>query len=280
MVEPLSEKLKMIDRNDNSLSVSAQCRLLNIARSNLYYTPADESEENLLIMRFLDEQYFKTPFYGARKLTELLRQEGFIINKKRIKRLMKKINWQTIYRGPHTSIANKDHKVYPYLLRNLTINKVNQVWSTDITYIPMPRGYMYLCAIIDVHTRFVVGWSLSNTMTAEWCLSILQQAVMKHGKPQIINTDQGSQFTSDVFTQWIIKNEIKLSMDGKGRALDNIWIERLWRSVKYEDVYLKNYCTVPELEVGLKKYFTFYNQKRIHETLNYKTPEKLYKQAA
>lgn len=280
MVEPLSEKLKMINRKHAALSISAQCKLLNIARSNLYYTPSSETEENLLIMRFLDEQYFKTPFYGVRKLTELLRQEGFIINKKRVKRLMKKINWQTIYRGPHTSIGNKAHTVYPYLLRNLTINRANQAWSMDITYIPMPRGYMYLCAIIDVHTRFVVGWSISNTMTTEWCLNIVEQAVMQYGKPEIINTDQGSQFTSNIVTQWVIKNEIKLSMDGKGRATDNIWIERLWRSVKYEDIYIKSYASVIELEQGLNYYFNFYNKERIHEALNYKTPQTIYKQAA
>jgi putative transposase len=251
-----------------------------MSRSNLYYQAVPETEENLLIMRFLDEQYFKTPFYGLRKLTKLLQQEGFCINKKRVRRLMYKINWQTIYRAPNTSIANKEHKIYPYLLRTMQIDQVNQVWSMDITYIPMRKGFMYLCAIIDVHTRYVVKWSLSNTMTTDWCLNTIQESISLHGKPQVVNTDQGSQFTSNVFTGFLEKSEIKISMDGKGRAIDNIWIERLWRSVKYEDVYLKSYSTVTELEAGLKKYFTFYNQERIHETLDYKTPDFFYKQAA
>lgn len=279
-MKPLIEKKAMIEKEHTQLSISRQCQLLEIARSNLYYQPASEEEENLLIMRFLDEQYFKTPFYGVRKLTKLLQQEGFNINKKRVRRLMYKINWQTIYRAPNTSIGNKEHKIYPYLLRNMQINKANQVWSMDITYIPMRKGFMYLCAIIDVHTRYVVNWSISNTMTAEWCLNTMQEAIQIHCKPEIVNTDQGSQFTSNLFTDYLELNDIKISMDGKGRAIDNIWIERLWRSVKYEDVYLKCYSSVPELEIGLKKYFIFYNQERIHETLNYKTPEKEYKQAA
>ena len=270
----------MIEKEHPQLSVSKQCQLLDLARSNLYYQAIGETEENLLIMHFLDEQYFKTPFYGIRKLTALLRQEGFKINKKRVRRLMHKINWQTIYRAPNTSVANKENKIYPYLLCNMHINKANQVCSTDITYIPMRKGFMYLCAVIDVHTRYVVNWSLSNVMTADWCLNTIQEAMRLNGKPEIVNTDQGSQFTSNMFTGFLEKNEIKISMDGKGRAIDNIWIERLWRSVKYEDVYLKSYSSVTELEDGLKKYFIFYNQERIHETLSYRTPEKVYKQVA
>lgn len=273
---PIKKKLAMINRESTVLSISAQCKLLNISRGNLYYTPVPETQENLKIMSFLDKQYYKTPFYGSRKLTVILNNEGFKVCRKRVKRLMRKINWQTFYQAPNTSLANKEHKIYPYLLRNLVTQKANQVWSTDITYIAMPRGFMYLCAIIDVHTRFVVGWSISNTMTAQWCLDLMQQAIATYGKPQIVNTDQGSQYTSTIFTEYLLQNGIKISMDGKGRALDNIWIERLWRSVKYEDIYLKSYATVSELEQGLQHYFEFYNNERIHEKIDYKTPYQSY----
>jgi putative transposase len=276
MVKSINEKRKLIDRSHNQLSLCAQCVLLAISRSSLYYTPSTESEENLAIMTFLDKQYYETPFYGSRKLAVILCQAGYKVSRKRVSRLMKLINWQTFYRAPNTSLRNKEHKIYPYLLRNMNIETKNQVWSTDITYIAMPRGFMYLCAIIDVYTRYVVGWSISNTMTAEWCLDILKEAVNNYGLPQIVNTDQGSQFTSDVYTSYLNENKIKISMDGKGRALDNIWIERLWRSVKYEDIYLKCYTTVTELETGIDNYFKFYNLKRPHENLNYKTPNEMY----
>ena len=276
MVKSISEKRTLIDRKHPHLSLCAQCILLTLSRSSVYYTPSTESEENLSIMAFLDKQYYETPFYGSRKLTVILKQAGYKVSRKRVSRLMKLINWQTFYRAPNTSLRNKEHKIYPYLLRNMSIEKKNQVWSTDITYIAMPRGFMYLCAIIDVHTRYVVGWGISNTMTAEWCLDVLKDAINKHGVPEIVNTDQGSQFTSDVYTSYLNENKIKISMDGKGRALDNIWIERLWRSVKYEDIYLKCYTTVAELEIGIENYFEFYNIKRPHENLNYKTPFNKY----
>lgn len=272
----ITQKRALIERLHPSLSLCSQCILLAISRSSVYYTPASESEQNLLIMAFLDKQYFETPFYGSRKLCVTLQKAGFKACRKRVSRLMKLMNWQTIFRSPNTSLGNKAHKTYPYLLRNMAINEKNQVWSTDITYIAMPRGFMYLCAIIDVRTRFVVGWSLSNTMTTEWCLGVLKQAVAHYGKPQIVNTDQGSQFTSDDFTGYLKNNGIKISMDGRGRALDNIWIERLWRSVKYEDIYLKCYTTVEELEIGINKYFKFYNEDRPHETMKYKTPIEMY----
>lgn len=276
MVKSLSEKRSMIDSSYPELSLCAQCILLAISRSSVYYTPATESEENLEIMAYLDKQYFETPFFGSRKLVIILKKAGYHVCRKRVSRLMKLMNWQTIFRVPNTSVRNKEHKVYPYLLRNMPINEKNQVWSTDITYIAMPRGFMYLCAIIDVHTRFIVGWSLSNTMTTEWCLDVLKQAIADYGKPQIVNTDQGSQFTSNDFTDYLINNGIKISMDGKGRAVDNIWIERFWRSVKYEDIYLKCYTTVTELKSGLDKYFKFYNEDRPHETMKYKTPTEMY----
>ena len=270
----------MITKQQSSLSVVQQCRLLNLHRSGLYYQPCKEREENLFIMRLLDEQYFKTPFYGVRRLTAWLKQQGYYINRKRVKRLMELMGWQTIYRKPNTSKPCKENRIYPYLLRGLDINRVNQVWAMDITYVPMRKGFMYLCAIIDVHTRYVVNWSISNTMTAEWCRQVAEEAIEQHGKPEILNTDQGSQFTSGVFTELLKEKEVQISMDGKGRAIDNIFIERLWRSVKYEHIYLR----VPDdgvgLYEGLNDYFCFYNNERLHQSLGYKTPEVLYNKRA
>jgi putative transposase len=280
-MKPLEERRTMVEKGID-LSQRKQCELLTIHCSGLYYKPLEEGEENLKIMRMLDEQYFETPFYGALKLLAFLRENGFSINIKRVRRLMKLINWKTIYREPKTSIGNTLHQKYPYLLRHLKITERNQVWATDITYIPMKKGFMYLIAIIDLHTRYVVNWSISNSMTADWCAEVLKEAIKKHGKPKIFNTDQGSQFTSDVFINVLKYNEISISMDGKGRALDNIFIERLWRSVKYEDIYLKAYENGLDLYEGLKKYFIFYNNDRFHQSLNYKTPGEMYelKQAA
>lgn len=276
----MPERRVMITKQQSSLSVVQQCRLLNLHRSGLYYQPCKESEENLFIMRLLDEQYFKTPFYGVRRLTAWLKQQGYYINRKRVKRLMELMGWQTIYRKPNTSKPCKENRIYPYLLRGLDINRVNQVWAMDITYVPMRKGFMYLCAIIDVHTRYVVNWSISNTMTAEWCRQVAEEAIQQHGKPEILNTDQGSQFTSSVFTELLKEKEVQISMDGKGRAIDNIFIERLWRSVKYEHIYLR----VPEdgvgLYEGLNDYFCFYNSERLHQSLGYKTPEVLYNKRA
>ena len=262
------------------LSISAQCQLLTLTRSGFYYIPTGESEENLAIMRELDEQYFSTPFYGVLRLTALLILAGFKVNKKRVRRLMKLMNWQTIYREPRTTISDKTHYKYPYLLRGLKIDRCNQVWAMDITYIPMKTGFMYLTAIIDLHSRYVVQWSLSNTMSAEWCNEVLQEAIRNHGIPEIFNTDQGSQFTSEVFINTLIDNGIKISMDGKGRALDNIFIERLWRSVKYENVYLNVYENGLSLWKGLEQYFQFYNHERLHQSLDYHTPQQKYVLAA
>lgn len=274
-MKPLDERRKMVEKTIE-LSQQKQCNLLNIHRSGLYYRPLEESEENLKIMRLLDEQYFKTPFYGALKLLELLQENAFTVNIKRVRRLMKLVNWNTIYREPKTSIGHKLHQKYPYLLRHLKISERNQVWATDITYIPMKKGFMYLIAIIDLHTRYVLNWSLSNSMTADWCAEVLQETIKKHGKPKIFNTDQGSQFTSEIFINILKSNEISISMDGKGRALDNIYVERLWRSVKYEDIYLKAYENGLDLYEGLEKYFKFYNNERFHQSLNYKTPQVMY----
>ena len=276
-----SEQRKgMIDPCCPFLSISAQCQLLTLTRSGFYYIPSGESEENLAIMRQLDRQYFSTPFYGVLRLTALLILAGFKVNKKRVRRLMKLMNWQTIYREPHTTISDKTHYKYPYLLRGLKIERCNQVWAMDITYIPMKTGFMYLTAIIDLHSRYVVQWSLSNTMSAQWCAEVLQEAIKNHGVPEIFNTDQGSQFTSEVFINTLIDNGIKISMDGKGRALDNIFIERLWRSVKYENIYLNVYENGLSLWKGLEQYFQFYNQERLHQSLDYHTPKQKYVLAA
>lgn len=271
----LEQRRLMVD-HCSELSLTKQCDLLTIHRSGLYYKPLSECDENLGIMRKLDEQYFKTPFYGVLRLTALLQHEGYKINEKRTRRLMKLIHWQTIYREPKTTISNLTHYKYPYLLKGLKIERNNQVWAMDITYIPMHKGFMYLAAIIDLHSRYVVNWSISNTMSADWCSQVLDEAIVRHGKPEIFNTDQGSQFTSEVFINVLKNNEIQISMDGKGRALDNIFIERLWKSVKYENVYLNVYENGVDLYKGLNQYFEFYNHERIHQSLDYKTPNHRY----
>ena len=263
--------------------MNRQCKLLCLHRSGLYYRPEPESEENLTIMRWMDEQYLKTPFYGIRRIKELLQRSGYPkISRKRVKRLMQIMGWQTLYRRPNTSWKNKEHAIYPYLLKDLIINRRNQVWAIDITYVPMRRGFMYLCAIIDLHTRFVVNWGVSNTMTAQWCAMIVEEAIAMHGKPEIMNSDQGSQFTSFEYIELLSKeeNKIKISMDGKGRAIDNIFIERLWKSVKYENIYLHVYENGVQLYEGLQTYFNFYNSERLHQSLGYETPESLYRKAA
>lgn len=279
MISPEQRK-SMIEPHWHRLGISAQCQLLSLTRSSFYYVPTGESEENLAIMRKLDEQYFSTPFYGALRLTAVLILSGHKVNIKRVRRLMKLVNWQTIYREPHTTISDKTHYKYPYLLRGLKVEKCNQVWAMDITYIPMKTGFMYLTAIIDLHSRFVVQWSLSNTMSAEWCTEVFNEAIRNHGIPEIFNTDQGSQFTSEIFINALKYNGIKISMDGKGRALDNIFIERLWRSVKYENVYLNVYENGLSLWKGLDQYFQFYNHERLHQSLNYHTPKQKYVLAA
>ena len=270
------ERKKMVESNHEALSVNKQLDLVSISSSSFYYVPKGESEENLAILRLLDEQYFKTPFYGVLRLTALLVGLGYKVNRKRVRRLMQILDWKTIYREPKTTIRNKQHKKYPYLLGGLKINRCNQVWATDITYIPMKTGFMYLMAVVDLHSRYVLHWSLSNSMTAEWCAEVLQETLYQYGKPEIFNTDQGSQFTSDVFIKALTDNEIKISMDGKGRALDNIFVERLWRSVKYEHIYLNVYEDGLSLWKGLDGYFRFYNQERPHQSLKYKTPANCY----
>jgi len=281
-MRPLHERREMVERDHVRLSIVAQCKALRVHRSGLYYKPVEETSENLLIMRLLDEQYFLTPFYGVRRITEWLREKGYNINKKRVKRLMDLMGWQTIYRQKLTTKRRKGDPVYPYLLKGIEINRKNQAWAIDITYLPMKRGFMYLCAIIDIHTRYVVNWSISNTQNSEWVREVVEEAFQEHGRPEIMNSDQGSQFTSDDYTSLLLdtKNPVAISMDSKGRAIDNIFVERLWKSVKYENVYLRAYEDGVKLYKGLKEYFRFYNHERFHQSLDYKKPASVYLPAA
>jgi putative transposase len=253
--------------------------LIGLSRASLYYEPTEESAENLLLMRLLDEQYTRTPFYGVLKMTALLRGDGHLVNCKRVRRLLRLMGLEAIYPKPRLSLAAPGHQIYPYLLRGVKVTRVNQVWSADITYIRLLGGFVYLVAIIDWHSRYVLSWEVSTTMESEFCVSVLNRA-LQVAKPEIFNTDQGSQFTSCAFTGILKEREIAISMDGRGRALDNIFVERLWRSVKYEEVYLRDYETVPEAIKGLGRYFEFYNCERLHQSLDYKTPEAIYRLTA
>ena len=252
-----------------------QCELLGLNRATYYYRPARETVLNLELMRQIDEQYTAHPFYGRRKMTAILRRQGYDVNPKRVRRLMRKMGLEAIYQKPRTSKPEPGHRIYPYLLRNVRVTRPNQVWSTDITYIPMTNGFMYLTAVIDWFSRYVLSWQLSNTLETDFCIEALQQA-LAIGKPEIFNTDQGAQFTSLAFTAILDDASIDISMDGKGRAIDNIIVERLWRSLKYEDVYLNHYGSVPLLYTGMGNYFHFYNHERPHQSLGYRTPAALY----
>ena len=261
-----------------SLSVRKQCDLAGVPRSTWYYEPRGETEQNLFYMRLIDEQYTKTPFYGVPRMCWSLRQMGHLVNAKRVSRLMRLMGLQAIYPRKNLSVPAPGHKIYPYLLRGLKIDRPNQVWSTDITYIRMIRGFLYLCAVIDWNSRLVLSWRLSNTLDGDFCIETLQDALNTGAQPEIFNTDQGSQFTSPKFTKVLLDREIRISMDGRGRALDNVFIERLWRDVKYEHVFLHEYDNGRELHQGLKKYFQFRNKERPHEALGYKTPWEIYTQ--
>lgn len=257
------------------MSVRQQCSILGICRSGLLYTPIGTSELNLDLMEKIDKKYTDHPFYGRPKMTELLKKEGYQINGKRVGRLMQKMGIMAIYPKPNTSIRNKAHRVYPYLLRGRDITRSNEVWCADITYIRTEKGFMYLVAIMDWSSRYVIAWELSNTLDGDFCVRVLKRALAL-GKPEIFNTDQGSQFTSDRFTQTLLDQGIQISMDGKGRALDNVFIERLWRSLKYEMIYLRQFESVPELKSAIRAYLHFYNTERIHQGLAYKTPKEVY----
>jgi putative transposase len=267
-----------VDWPEKHFSLNRQCELLSLHKSGLYYQPKGESQQNLQLMRKIDEQYLKTPFAGYRMMSELLRREGEAVNEKRIRRLMRLMGLTAIYPKPDLSKANKAHKKYPYLIRNMIINQVNQVWSSDITYIPMKNGFLYLVAVMDWYSRYVLSWELSNSMESSFCVKALLTALERFGRPHIFNTDQGVQFTSDAFVDTLLDQNILVSMDGKGRASDNVFIERLWRSVKYEDVYLKSYSDGQSLFAGLETYFQFYNTQRPHQHLAKLTPAEVYYQ--
>lgn len=253
------------------MSVRRQCAMLGIHRSQLYYEPVPEKVENLALMRLIDEQYLKTPFWGSRNMTEFLRRRGHPVNRKRTQRLMRKMGLEGLCPGPSTSRPAPGHKVYPYLLKDACIERPNQVWSSDITYVPLGRGFLYLVAVMDWYSRLVLSWRLSNSLDADFCVDALNEALQR-GRPEIFNTDQGAQFTSRDFTQRLLSASIAISMDGQGRAFDNVFIERLWRSVKYEDIYLKEYVSGADCQRGLGSYFKFYCHERPHQALDYRTP--------
>jgi putative transposase len=272
-----AERMCRVERETPALPVTRQCELLALARSTVYYErgPAVD-DSDLALMRLLDELHLRYPFMGSRRLRDELGKRGHPINRKRVQRLMQIMGLQALYPRKRTSFPNKAHRVFPYLLRNLTIGRPNQVWAADITYIPMARGFLYLVAIVDWASRAVLSWRLSNTLEADFCVEALEEALARHGKPEIFNTDQGAQFTSESFLAVLEQNKIRISMDGKGRWRDNVFVERLWRSVKYEEVYLKAYETVHEARDSLAKYFNFYNHERGHQSLNRRTPWQVY----
>jgi len=258
------------------LSIARQCELLGLSRSSFYYAPAAETAANLALMQRIDRLYTDRPFFGSRKMTAWLQREGHPVNRKRVQRLMRLMGLEAIYPKPKLSAAGHGHKVFPYLLRGLTIDRPDQVWSTDITYVPMKQGFMYLAAVIDWFSRYVLAWRLSNTLDGAFCLELLDE-VLTRGRPAVFNTDQGVQFTSPAFTARLETAGVAVSMDGKGRCLDNVFVERLWRTVKYEDLYPRCYETVPELRGGLGRYFPFYNEERPHQALAYQTPAEVYR---
>jgi putative transposase len=266
----------MIETNHPSLSIRRQCELIGLSRATYYWQPAGESALNLQLMRLIDEEYTRAPFYGSRKMTARLNNEhGVAVNRKRVARLMREMGLQAVYARPRTSVSHKEHKKYPYLLRGLTIDRPNQVWCADMTYVPMPNGFMYLVAVMDWFSRFVLAWQLSNSLDGAFCLAALRLA-LRQAQPEIFNTDQGVQFTANDFTGELAAADIQISMDGRGRVFDNIFIERLWRSVKYEDIYIKEYDTVSALAAGLETYFHLYNYERPHQSLDYQVPADIH----
>ena len=265
----------MVDRRQSSLSVVRQCQLLDISRSGLYYQPAGASDEDLTLMKLIDKQYMATPFYGARKMVVLLKSERHCVNRKHVRRLMQLMGLRAIYRRPRTSKPGPGNKIYPYLLNGLKITRPNQVWCADVTYIPMARGFLYLVVIMDWYSRYVLSWRLSNTLDADFCVEALEEA-LRNGRPDIFNTDQGTQFTGKAFTGLLEQHRVQISMDGKGSYRDNLFIERLWRTVKYEEVYLRAYQDGRDARIGICDYFRFYNTQRPHQALGYKTPAEEY----
>ena len=267
----------MIEPEHPGLSVTQQCELLGLPRSSYYHVPAPEPAENLRLMRVIDETYLAYPFFGSRQLARWLRRQGHAVNRKRVQRLMRLMGLAAIYQKPNLSRALAGQRVYPYLLRELAVTRPNQVWAMDITYVPVQGGYVYLCAVLDWHSRYVLAWELSNTLDASFCVRAVQRAIARHGPPEIFNTDQGCQFTSAEFTAPLLALGVKLSMDGKGRCLDNVFVERLWRSVKYEEVYLRCYVSMVDAHTQLDVYFRFYNERRPHSSLADATPGETYR---
>jgi putative transposase len=265
----------MIDR-DHKLPIKRQAKLLDISRGTVYYQPKPISPRNQKLMNRIDRLHLELPFAGARMLRDLLRLEGHRVGRSKVSRLMRLMGIEALYRKPKTTRRNSEHKVYPYLLRNLPVTRCNQVWAMDITYIPMARGFVYLAAVLDWHSRRVLSWKVSTTMDVHFCIDAVEEAMEKFGKPDIFNTDQGSQFTSQAFTGLLKDNGIRISMDGKGAWRDNVFVERLWRSVKYEEVYLHAYDTVSAAKAGLDRYFQFYNSRRPHSSLDRQTPDQFY----
>lgn len=266
----------MVDPKDTKVSITRQCRLLNINRSSYYYQPKPIKPEDLDLMRLIDEQYLKTPTWGSRSMRNHLRRLGYKVNRKRVQRLMRLMGLEAIYPKPKTSRPHPEHKIYPYLLRNLNIERPNQVWTADITYIPMNHAFMYLVAVMDWYSRKVMSWRVSNTMEADFCVEAVEDAIERFSEPEIFNTDQGAQFTSNAFTGLLEKHDIAISMDGRGRVQDNIFIERLWWTLKYHYLYLRSFESGSELRQGLREWFPFYNQERFHQALDNLTPDEVY----
>jgi putative transposase len=265
----------MVDRMD-PLPVARQCELLALPRSTFYHIPKPVTDEELELMKLIDRCHLEHPYYGSRRIRDWLEDEGHRVNRKRVQRLMRTMGLAALYPKRNLSLANQAHKVYPYLLRNLAIDRPNQVWATDVTYIPMARGFVYLVAIMDWYSRRVLSWRVSNTLDTSFCVEALNEAIETYGAPEIFNTDQGSQFTSEDFTGVLRQQDIRISMDGKGRWVDNVFVERLWRSVKYEEVYLKAYDSIGDARDSLGRYFAFYNTKRRHQSLDRQTPDSVY----
>ena len=275
-----SERLALVDHGDPAVPVVAQCRLLKVARSTLYYRPVPVGADDLEVMRRIDELHLAYPFYGSRRMAAVLRREGLAVNRKRAKRLMRVMGLKTIYQKPNTSMGHPDHKKYPYLSRGLTIDRPNQVWCADITYIPMAKGFVYLVAVMDWFSRRVLSWRLSITMETDFCVEALTEAMERYGQPEIFNTDQGVQFTSAAFVDELAGRGVRISKDGKGRYLDNIFIERLWRSLKYEEVYIRAYGSVAEARRSLGQWLAFYNDVRPHQSFDYRTPREIFEGVA
>ncbi len=276
----VEERRRMIEPEHPALPITRQCELLGLARASYYHQPEPESDENLRLMRVIDDAYLAYPVFGSRQMTRWLRRQGHAVNRKRVRRLMQQMGLEAIYRKPNLSRKHPQNPVFRYLLRRLVVDRPNQVWAADITYVPIQGGFIYLCAVIDWYSRAVLAWELSNTMDARFCVQAVERAIAEHGVPEIFNTDQGSQFTSAEFTQPLLARGVKISMDGRGRALDNVFVERLWRTVKYDEVYLKSYRSQIDAYTNLETFFRFYNEQRPHSAFGIahpKTPLEVYR---